>query len=69
MQSIDQANKRPDPPPIKPPPPYQPPKPPAPPPQPPPRPSLRPAFDEREGKAVKVFGEKIWKKVGELAKK
>ncbi len=38
MRSVDQANKRPDPPPIKPPPPYQPPKPPPPPPQPPPRP-------------------------------
>ncbi len=34
-----------------------------------PRPWLRPAFDNTKGKAVKVFGEKIWKKVKELAKK
>jgi len=26
-------------------------------------------LDEREDKAVKVFGEKIWKKIEELAKK
>ena len=34
-----------------------------------PRPWLRPAFDEREDKAVKVFGEKIWKKIKELSAK
>ena len=34
-----------------------------------PRPWLRPAFDESKDKAVKVFGEKIWKKVKELAAK
>ncbi len=34
-----------------------------------PRPWLRPAFDNTKGKAVKVFGEKIWKKVKELAAK
>ena len=30
---------------------------------------LRPAFDNTKGKAIKVFGEKIWKKIKELAAK